>query len=278
MIVLDLWRLSHPDAPGAASQGTLAQCEEWRERDPMRTGEGYVLERVAACGCCGRHTLNGSTSDCITIYSNGATRCSDHHGRNPCAIEGCKRTRAAATYDNGSHYHADDQRSARSTGSDTCHRAPECAAPTMPSSPRPSGTAGATKASAAGVLAWTIGSTCSGTPWCARPVAAPRKATWIWPRLAASWGGNDPSGPGRPGELGLDASRRVWFDPVRRRPGKPGGCRGRGWRGMGGGKGQGRCRHRAAAQVQLPRRERMTGAGRASIRTADARASSFLAE
>lgn len=114
MIVLDLWRISHPDAPGAASEGTLAQCEEWRARDPMRTGgDGYVIERVRACGCCGRHTLNGSMSDSITTYSNGATRCSDHHGRNPCAIEGCRRTRAAAVYTSGQlqghPYHADDQ-------------------------------------------------------------------------------------------------------------------------------------------------------------------------
>lgn len=110
MILLDLWRLSHPDAPGATSQGTLAECEEWRGRDPMRTGgEGYVLARVPACGCCGRHTLNGSMSDCITTYGNGATRCADHHGRNPCAIEGCKRTRAAPTYTTGEPYHADDQ-------------------------------------------------------------------------------------------------------------------------------------------------------------------------
>lgn len=110
MIVLDLWRLSHPDAPVAANRGTLAQCEEWRGRDPMRTGgEGYVIERVPACGCCGRAELNGSMSDSITTYANGATRCSDHHGRNPCAIEGCKRTRAAPTYDNGEPFHADDQ-------------------------------------------------------------------------------------------------------------------------------------------------------------------------
>lgn len=112
MIVLDLWALTHRDAPGAASYGTLEQCEAWRGRYPTigLDQDGYAITRKPACGCCGRHWLRaGDTADSITTYANGATRCSDHHGRNPCAIEGCKRTRAAPTYDNGEPFHADDQ-------------------------------------------------------------------------------------------------------------------------------------------------------------------------
>jgi hypothetical protein len=116
MIVLDLWRLSHLDAPGYVSHGTLAQCEEWRDTRRMPgdlARDRYVLERKPACGCCGRHWLKGSPEDSLTVWLNGAVRCADHWGRNPCAIEGCKRTRAAPTYSAweaaGEPFHADDQ-------------------------------------------------------------------------------------------------------------------------------------------------------------------------
>lgn len=61
------------------------------------------------CGCCGRSSLRpGDATDCITEYP-GAIRCADHHGRNPCAIEGCRRTRAAPIGGNGWPIHSDDQ-------------------------------------------------------------------------------------------------------------------------------------------------------------------------
>lgn len=91
VITRDYWKLSHPDAPMAASYGTLAQCREWRDRDPMNRGaDTYSIERVPNCGCCWQDAS----------WSSGKHyRCSKHVGRNPCAIEGCTRTRAAP--DNG---------------------------------------------------------------------------------------------------------------------------------------------------------------------------------
>lgn len=112
MIIRDLWKLSHPDAPNSASYGTLAECEGWRGRYPImgRPKESYVLERVPCCGCCGDYFAdvrerNGS----ITEWLNGSVRCDRHHDRNPCAIEGCKRTRVAPTASNGNPHIADDQ-------------------------------------------------------------------------------------------------------------------------------------------------------------------------
>lgn len=54
-------------------------------------GDAWVLEDVEACGCCGRPAIppmQGQT---------GPFRCARHVDRNPCAIEGCRRTRAAAS-------------------------------------------------------------------------------------------------------------------------------------------------------------------------------------
>jgi len=112
MITRDYWKLSHPDAPMAASYGPLASCEEWRNRRPIlgREPDSYVLERVPCCHCCGAdfsevRERNGS----IMQWPNGQVRCDRHHDRNPCAIEGCKRTRAAPTNDKGFPFMADDQ-------------------------------------------------------------------------------------------------------------------------------------------------------------------------
>lgn len=107
MIIVDLWLLSHPAALGS-NRGTLAKCEEWRDRNPLgRPAEEYKIERVACCGCCGTSDL-GNGVDSIATYPNGSVRCSRHHGRNPCAIEGCARTRAAPISSNGFPWHADD--------------------------------------------------------------------------------------------------------------------------------------------------------------------------
>lgn len=97
-------RLLLYDAPlDAADRAAHAQCVDLGRR---KAGAAMIAD---GCGCCGRHTLNGSMSDCLTTYANGAIRCSDHYGRNPCAIEGCKRTREAPAGTNGFPYHADDQ-------------------------------------------------------------------------------------------------------------------------------------------------------------------------
>lgn len=61
-----------------------------------------------SCGCCGVNRLGGGVES-ITRYSSSAVRCSKHHGRNPCAIEGCRRTRAAPLGDHGFPCHHDDQ-------------------------------------------------------------------------------------------------------------------------------------------------------------------------
>ena len=108
MIVLDLYRLSHRDAPMAASYGPLATCEQWRDhRLQVLDRDGFSIDPIPCCGCCGVYQL-GHGIDSITTWPNAATRCSRHHGRNCCAIEGCNRTRAAPLH-NGEPVHADDQ-------------------------------------------------------------------------------------------------------------------------------------------------------------------------
>jgi hypothetical protein len=95
MIVIDYCRLSHPDVPMAASYGSRAMCEEWRGRMPVfagRTRESYLIEPVSHCGCCGAIMPYAGS---LVTWPDGATRCSKHHDRNPCAIEGCRRTAAA---------------------------------------------------------------------------------------------------------------------------------------------------------------------------------------
>lgn len=92
MITRDLWKLSRPDAPLAASYGPKAKVEEWLHR-LTAPGDRHVIEPVPCCACCGAdfadvRERNGS----ITVWPNGAVRCDRHHDRNPCAIEGCTRT------------------------------------------------------------------------------------------------------------------------------------------------------------------------------------------
>lgn len=100
MITRDYFRLSHPDAPMAASYGSHASCEEWRDRDPMctrgnRDAAAYVIEPIPHCACCGDDFSNvRDRGGSITHWESGA-RCDRHHDRNPCAIEGCRCTTAA---------------------------------------------------------------------------------------------------------------------------------------------------------------------------------------
>ena len=90
MITRDYWRLSHPDAPMAASYGRLAQVEDWRTRDPIgRPAETYAIAQHPFCYCCGEfvafNAWNGEPFDALW-------RCPKHLDRNPCAIEGCRCT------------------------------------------------------------------------------------------------------------------------------------------------------------------------------------------
>jgi len=110
MIARDLCRLTSADVPTAASFGERAQCEEWRDR---LTGSALDNDRLAIdpmphCGCCGAALVPAEAAS-ITSWTNGATRCDRHQGRNPCAIEGCRRTRAAPRSAEGEAHHADDQ-------------------------------------------------------------------------------------------------------------------------------------------------------------------------
>jgi hypothetical protein len=58
-----------------------------RWMDQMSEPEGWVLEIWPRCRCCG---------DQVTLPARGPHhRCDRHAGRNPCIIEGCKRTTAA---------------------------------------------------------------------------------------------------------------------------------------------------------------------------------------
>jgi hypothetical protein len=97
MIRRDYWRLSHPNASCAASYGTRAMCEEWRDRNPLgRDPTSYVIERVPCCDCCGDDfACVRDRGGSISHFSNGQVRCDRHIDRNPCAIEGCARTTAA---------------------------------------------------------------------------------------------------------------------------------------------------------------------------------------
>lgn len=94
MITRDLWKLSHPDAPIAASYGTKARCEDWRDRQTWRPAGSHKLERVDSCQCCGAAHVPSEAAS-LTTWGNGQTRCAKHHDRNPCAIEGCARTTSA---------------------------------------------------------------------------------------------------------------------------------------------------------------------------------------
>jgi hypothetical protein len=67
-------------------QRQLGKADQWGQR------------LAEYCHCCGHHWDIGP----------GEVRCFRHHGRNPCAIEGCRRSRVAPLA-NGRYHHADDQ-------------------------------------------------------------------------------------------------------------------------------------------------------------------------
>lgn len=90
MITRDLWRLTHPNCIGAAFVGPLERAQAYRNSGHPYAPETYVLLREPCCHCCG---YSGNLRN-LTVWANGQARCNRHYGRNPCAIEGCKRTTA----------------------------------------------------------------------------------------------------------------------------------------------------------------------------------------
>jgi hypothetical protein len=93
--------------------GTQADCERWRDTI-IAKGDYYTkwylhlvilpdnfdaaafrIEPTPRCNCCGQFLI-WLHNDSLTTWENGQTRCARHHDRNPCAIEGCKRTTAAS--------------------------------------------------------------------------------------------------------------------------------------------------------------------------------------
>lgn len=108
MIARDLYSLTSAEDPMVACFGERALCEEWRHRLAGSTHDKdrLTIEPMPHCGCCGAAFVPSEAAS-ITSWKNGTTRCDRHHGRNPCAIEGCRRTRVAPGSAEGDH--ADDQ-------------------------------------------------------------------------------------------------------------------------------------------------------------------------
>lgn len=119
MISREIFRLTHQDIPGAAMHGSQGDCERWR--DNMIAGgarftlwyltvasvpkdmdvAAFKIEPAPRCQCCGEFSI-WEHNESLTTWENGQTRCARHHDRNPCAIDGCKRT-TAATVDGRGH-------------------------------------------------------------------------------------------------------------------------------------------------------------------------------
>jgi hypothetical protein len=55
----------------------------------------FEVVRGPACACCGEGYPAHHPAGTIYKVSDGTARCDKHQKRNPCAIEGCKRTTAA---------------------------------------------------------------------------------------------------------------------------------------------------------------------------------------
>lgn len=76
----DLWTVEKIGHPFTSAPMTL---DETRAKIGGR--QGYRINRVRTCLCCGK-----------IAWPNG--RCQAHQDRNPCVVEGCKRTRRAHGY------------------------------------------------------------------------------------------------------------------------------------------------------------------------------------
>lgn len=73
----DLWTVQKIGHPFTSAPMPLADAIA-----KIKGREGYQIDRVRTCLCCGE-----------VGWSNG--RCTKHQDRNPCVVEGCKRTRVA---------------------------------------------------------------------------------------------------------------------------------------------------------------------------------------
>lgn len=77
-----LWTLERRGSIFVSNPMTLDQARAEMARS---RGDGWSLARVRTCLCCGE-----------VAWPNG--RCERHQDRNPCVVEGCKRTRKANGY------------------------------------------------------------------------------------------------------------------------------------------------------------------------------------
>lgn len=119
MILPDRWHVRNPatglyldvyyapNPPGVLPYGGMANrwledpdaCTSWGKAGAMTRAERIMLDdeditleivRANGCACCG--AVYGASR------IRGAYRCEKHRDRNPCAIEGCKRTTASKGY------------------------------------------------------------------------------------------------------------------------------------------------------------------------------------
>lgn len=83
MIIRDLVAIESTDSPGITLRVcTREQGEQWVPGGRQGT---FFLTPVPSCRCCGE-----------PAWAN--LRCTKHQDRNPCVVEGCKRTRKANGY------------------------------------------------------------------------------------------------------------------------------------------------------------------------------------
>jgi hypothetical protein len=78
---------------------TEARCRAWVEQRP--DAEQFEVKRAPACSCCGAINTIGIRMDVVRVAARAAGpiyRCAKHRESNPCAVDGCDRTRGAARY------------------------------------------------------------------------------------------------------------------------------------------------------------------------------------
>lgn len=78
---------------------------EWLERQP-NAHETHEWFLTPACRCCGIELLYCKGEE---RPEHEDQRCEQHIGRNPCALEGCQRTRDAPEAGPGKFHYANDQ-------------------------------------------------------------------------------------------------------------------------------------------------------------------------
>lgn len=78
---------------------TLSKCEAWVAQRP--DAEEFVLIQPPFCSCCGVINHYGRHEDVAPVAKRGGVvlyRCDRHRESNPCAVDGCTRTRGARRY------------------------------------------------------------------------------------------------------------------------------------------------------------------------------------